>query len=128
MSKPIYARFAHHLEAIANCVQRGGMDHAIATHWARIDELMQDAPSGSGIDAGTALARDLSKPDRLVFTTSFHHMNEVGMYDGWTHHNVVVTPSLAHGYCIRVTGRDRNGIKDYLADVFHFWMGRCPVD
>jgi hypothetical protein len=55
-------------------------------------------------------------------------MTEGGMYDGWTEHTVVVTPSLAFGINIRITGRNRNDIKDYLHDVFHEALTKGVVD
>lgn len=126
---PVYRQFARTLDAIAACEAGRALNHhAIDVHQARLDTLMVEAPSGSGIDSGTRLDRARSKPDRLVFVTAFHHMNDCGVYDGWTHHDVIVTPSLAYDFTVRVTGRDRNGIKDYLADVFQFWLGRSqPV-
>ena len=75
-------------------------------------------PSGSGVDSGTKLL-DNSTPDRLVFQADFHHMDENGFYDGWTEHQIIVTPSLAYGFNVRITGRNRNEIKDYLADLFN---------
>jgi len=42
-----------------------------------------------------------------------------GMYSGWSQHKVIVTPSLICGFDIRVTGRDRNQVKDYIAETFH---------
>jgi hypothetical protein len=54
----------------------------------------------------------------LVIVTSYHHMNDAGMYDGWTDHKVIVTPSLVHGFVLRITGRNRNDIKEYIADLF----------
>ena len=75
-------------------------------------------PSGSGIDSGTKLDFDRSKPNRLVFTAPYHHMNDDGMYDGWTDHDIIVTPDLGFGFDLRITGRDRNQIKDYLGDTF----------
>ena len=45
-------------------------------------------------------------------------MNEHGFYAGWTKHMVTVRPSLAFGLDVRIGGRDRNAIKDYLAEVF----------
>lgn len=75
-------------------------------------------PSGSGIDAGTTIDLAASTPDRIVLTMSFHHMNDGGFYDGWTDHTIVVRPSLAFGVDLRVTGRNRNEIKDYLHDVY----------
>ena len=48
--------------------------------------------------------------------THFHHMNDGGFYDGWTEHSVVVTPSLVYGFDTRITGRDRNDIKNYIGE------------
>lgn len=87
-------------------------------HQDRIDDLMDAMPSGSGFDNGTRLDMDASHDDKLVFTTSYHHMNENGYYDGWTDHTVTVTPAF-NGFHIRVSGRNRNDIKDYIGEVFH---------
>jgi hypothetical protein len=81
---------------------------------------METAPSGSGFDAGTQVNEDRS--DILLFTTAYHHMDEDGFYDGWTEHTVRVKPSLAWGFDLTVSGRDRNDIKDYIADVFACWL------
>jgi len=86
-----------------------------------INRVMDTAPSGSGIDDGTKLD-DTSTANKLVFNTGFHHMNENGYYDGWTDHQVIVTPSLAYGFDMRITGRDRNDIKDYLYEVYDCWL------
>ena len=75
-------------------------------------------PSGSGIDAGCKILVEESHKNRLVIQTEFHHMNEVGFYDGWTSHKVVVTPSLIYGFDLKITGRDKNGIKEYLTQLF----------
>jgi hypothetical protein len=76
-------------------------------------------PSGSGFDNGSKLDLSESTPERIVLSTSYHHMNEGGMYDGWSEHTVIVTPSLASGFNLRITGRDRNAIKAYIAECFH---------
>lgn len=73
-------------------------------------------PSGSGINVGTDII-GLYK-NAVMLHTSFHHMNEVGYYDGWTEHKITVTPTF-NGMDIRISGKDRNGIKDYLHDVFY---------
>lgn len=75
-------------------------------------------PSGSGFDSGTSFDFDKSSPDKMVFNTYFHHMNDVGYYDGWTEHSVIVTPAF-HGFHLRVTGKNKNDIKDYIGDVFY---------
>lgn len=74
-------------------------------------------PSGSGIDNGCKVLVHESNPNRIVIKVDYHHMNEVGFYDGWTTHKVIITPSLQFGFDVRITGKDRRGIKDYLADV-----------
>ena len=75
-------------------------------------------PSGAGIDSGTQIDMDKSRKDRLVFTTSFHHMDEWGGYDGWTEHQVSIRPSLAFGIDIVISEPDRNDVIDYLHEVF----------
>jgi hypothetical protein len=82
--------------------------------------VARTAPSGSGIDAGVKLL-DNSTPHKLVFSCDFHHMNEGGYYDGWTRHCAVVTPTFS-GISVRITGRDRNGIKDNLRETLRYWL------
>lgn len=113
-------------EAIAQClgsiarIDAGAPCAAWARgmHIERLAKLCADhLPSGSGIDNGSKLS-ERSTPNRLIFSADFHHMNDAGMYAGWTSHEVIVTPDLGMRFNTRVTGRDRNGIKDYLADTF----------
>lgn len=121
--KKLYVVLAQTLQAYHNCSKLGATDHNREwklKHAERLGELVHEhMPSGSGIDSGTSFNLDKSTPDRLVFETSYHHMTEGGMYDGWTEHTVVVTASLCFGISIRITGRNRKDIKTYLHDVFH---------
>jgi hypothetical protein len=87
----------------------------------KIKEIMQSSPHGSGFDSGTYIDLEASK-GKLVFNTSFHHMNEVGYYVGWTKHKVIIKPLLEYDFIVTVTGRDCNQIKDYIADVFSVWL------
>lgn len=75
-------------------------------------------PHGSGFDAGCSVDMQKSTPQRIVIDTSFHHMDENGYYDGWTEHQVIITPCLMFGFVLKVTGRNRNQIKEYIADSF----------
>ena len=89
-------------------------------HEDRINTIVkQHLPHGSGFDSGTKFDFERSTPDRLIFGADFHHMSEHGYYDGWSVHQVIVTPSLAFGFNIRITGKDRWQIKDYIADTFN---------
>lgn len=118
----VYQAIASKIEAMRNC-ERNGNGEWFAKHENAINDIVSEyMPSGSGFNAGTAfyaIDHVNEKADKLVFMTGFHHMNEYGMYDGWTYHKVVVRPSLAHGFTLRVTGSNRNRIKEYIADTFH---------
>ena len=84
----------------------------------KIKTLEKQLPSGSGVDAGSSVNLKLSTSQKIVIDTAFHHMDGNGYYDGWTEHKVIITPCLKYGYSIRITGRNRNQIKDYLYDLF----------
>ena len=45
-------------------------------------------------------------------------MNENGYYDGWTEHTVTVTPALSGEFHLRISGRNRNDIKDMIHESF----------
>lgn len=80
----------------------------------RLDRAL---PSGSGIDLGTKIER-ASLPDCVILHTSFHHMDQHGGYDGWTEHRITVKPSFVYGLDLRISGGNRNEIKDYLHQVY----------
>ncbi len=112
-----YQQIASVLLAADNCGKSGNKEWQ-DRHESKIFQVVRDhMPSGSGFDSGPTLD-DASTPQRLVFNTSFHHMDEWGGYAGWTEHQVIITPCLWSGFNIRVTGRDRNDIKEYIAEAF----------
>lgn len=114
----LYEALAMMCDARTNCHELGNTDW-FETWTERAEELVKEhMPSGSGFDSGTTLDLDESSGAKLVFHTSFHHMDQQGGYDGWTEHQVIVTPSLSRGFNIRVTGRNKNGVKDYIDEVF----------
>lgn len=88
---------------------------------AMLESISHQMPSGSGFDSGCTISTD-STPEKIIIETAYHHMNENGYYTEWTNHKVIITPSLAFSFNIKVTGRDRNNIKDYIIDVFSAWM------
>lgn len=119
MIGPLYQMLAHCVLARQNCIEHKN-DLWIPKHTESIRDLVhKHMPSGSGWDMGTTLDLSGSKPDRLVFNGSYHHMDSNGFYDGWTDHAVIVTPSLVHDINIRITGRNRNDVKEYLHQWFH---------
>lgn len=131
--RKLYAELAGLVDARRRCIfdldpKDGFKDETILAnrrewrdkHEETIEYLVKRfMPSGSGFDSGTKIDLDRSTKDKLVFTTSYHHMSEHGYYDGWTEHSVIVTPSLAFGFIMRITGRNRNDIKDYMYESFY---------
>lgn len=139
MNTKLYQAIACKLSAIANCIESGITDWQ-ERHLDGLNALIKEyMPSGSGFDAGTRLDFNDSTPDRLIFTTSFHHMDENGMYCGWSEHTVAVTASLCFGFEIDMesdyegvdrhyrnedTGEqlqdtDFSSDSDYIAEEFH---------
>ena len=112
----LYQQFAQTLQARINC--EDGNNEWFVRHGERIEALCkQHMPSGSGFDQGTTFNFEDSRRNRLVFDTAFHHMDENGSYCGWTSHQVIITPGF-DCFALRVTGRNKNDIKDYIGDVF----------
>ena len=89
---------------------------------AGLDSLESLLPSGSGLDNGCSIDRG-GKPGAVRVSCDFHHMNGVGFYDGWTEHTVTARACLETGFTLAVSGKNRNDIKDYLADVFNSAFG-----
>lgn len=113
-----YQRIHSLSQAIENCIESGN-DVWKGKHEESLNTIMERAPSGSGFDSGTNLL--MVTEDQMTFETFFHHMDEMGGYDGWTSHVVYVKPSF-EGITLRITGKDKNDIKDYIGDVFHEWL------
>ena len=84
----------------------------------RLDKAEKMLPSGSGFDSGTKIDLEKSTDNKIVFNTSFHHMNDAGYYVGWTEHVVTVRPSFVFGMKITISGQNKNDIKDYMHEVF----------
>lgn len=114
-----YIAIAKAVGSYHRCLASGNTEWQ-AKHKDAIDELCSDLPSGSGFDNGSHIDLDQSTGEKLVFYTSFHHMDENGFYDGWTDHEVILTPSLEMGYRLKVTGTNRNEIKDYINEQFSY--------
>lgn len=114
----LYQKLASLVVARRNCIKSGNSEWE-GRHEDEILSLVKDKmPSGSGIDTGTKIDLDASTGEKLVFNCSYHHMNEHGYYDGWTEHKVTVRPCFS-GIDITISGRNRNEIKDYLADCYY---------
>lgn len=113
---PIYQVIARAAQARKNCIKSSNEVWKIK--WTeKLNEIEKLLPSGSGIDTDTKIDLDKTTSEKIVLKVSYHHMGEDGGYDGWTDHELIITPSF-DGFNIRITGRNRNEIKDYLHELF----------
>ncbi len=120
MKRKWYREMASRVDAYHTCVKTGNTLWE-EKHEARIVELLDMLPHGSGIDGTTDIALDKSSGEKLIILSSYHHMNDGGYYDGWTEFKVIVTPSLQFGARVKVTGsfpRRYADTRDYLHEVF----------
>lgn len=84
-------------------------------------------PHGSGFDSGCVISPDESTHDFFVINTSYHHMDENGMYCGWSNHRIKVLPSHIHGIDFKIVSQDhrdpydkrKNSLKSYFMDYLH---------
>lgn len=121
--RPLFRVIASLVQARLNCIASDNQEW-LGKHEERILSLVKEyMPSGSGIDCGTKIDLDASNADKLVFTLSFHHMDDNGFYDGWTDHTLTVKPSLTSEFDLSFSGRNRNEIKEYLHDVYGESLG-----
>lgn len=126
--EPLYRVLASRIDARLNCIKNRNEEWK-EKHEERIIELLEEhMPHGSGFD-GEYITVDWDKSTGekiILINVDFHHLNENGFYDGWTEHTVTITPSLLFGFTMKISGRDRNDIKDYIYEVIQFALA-TPV-
>ena len=122
--KTVVHAFVDALQAMRRCEKSGNAEwHG---RWSSyIAKLQSELPHGSGLDGKVEFILDKCNATRVAIFAEFHHMDSNGYYDGWTDHEIIVTATHC-GPEIRVTGKDRTGIKDYLAEIFDYALNR-PV-
>jgi hypothetical protein len=117
--RKLYEQIASLIQARENCIKANNAEWK-ERHSEALENIEKNyLPSGSGIDSGSKILIDECKPNLIVLFVEFHHMNENGFYDGWTEHKLFITPSLTNDFDIRITGRNRNDIKDYLSECYN---------
>jgi len=118
MKEKVYARLARLFDAYLRNIETGNLEWR-DKHQEEIDSICENyLPSGSGFNSGTTFDYDRSKPNKLVLNTSYRHMDENGYYCGWSDHTVTIRASLAFGFDLAISGRDRNNFKEYATELF----------
>lgn len=103
--------------ALAQLVSADRQKNDSSTMQRIVEYVERYMPIGGGIE-NTRLVLAKSTESVLVFSCSFHHMNRNGFYDGYTYHEIKVSSSLTNEINIRITGKDRYDIKEYLDQIF----------
>jgi hypothetical protein len=123
MNTKLYKRLAGTVDAYHNCIK------ADNDFWEKHEELVLQLvngclPHGSGIDSGVIFDFEKSSGKKLVFHFSYHFMDENGYYNGWEDYTLTVTPSLISDFELRITGKNRDDIKDYFYQIFEYDLSR----
>jgi hypothetical protein len=126
MERKLYQHIASMCEARKNCIKSENKIWE-ERHTDNLITLQNFLPSGSGIDSGCKIDMPNSGDKAIRITSSFHNMDEHGMYDGWIDFRVVVTPSLSNDFNIDIYGQfgKHQDLKEYLADTFRWYL--CKV-
>ena len=116
-------RIASLSKAIENCRKEDNTWWE-GKHTSTLNQILGGLPSGAGIDAGSILKK--VEKNRVVFATSYHHMNDAGCYTGWTDHEIIVRPSfsLCCGFTLKVTGKNKNCVKEAIEEAFYDYLSK----
>jgi hypothetical protein len=117
MKNPLYKQIAGRINAYNNCIKINNKEWE-EKHLEILESYNDNLPSGSGFDSGSKISIEDSTDNKIVIYTSYHFMNENGFYDGWEDYKIIVTPSLQFDFDLKIIGKNRNEIKDYMYEVF----------
>lgn len=110
---------AQTIDAYKRCIETKNAEWE-RNHRDALEKLVKNhLPSGSGFDNGTKIDYSESTGEKVILITNFHHMDNSGGYTDWTSHQIKITPSLMFDFDIKISGKDKNGIKEYINDVFN---------
>jgi len=115
----LYQKLASTIIAAHNCRQSGNQEW-LDKHCDTLVAIERTMlPRGSGIDAGCTINLERSNESRIVIDCPYHTMDENGYYAGWRDYQIIIKAHLAFGFTVTVKGRDYNGLKDYLTNLFN---------
>jgi len=126
MKKKIYEELANRILARNNCIEKDNWKWE-EKHSNVITYIVANyLPSGSGISEIEEI--NIATHEKITFKSSYHLMDQNGMYDGHLEYKVVVKPSLVYGITINVIGQfsqrhDKYSyLKDYLIEMYDSYL------
>lgn len=118
----LYQKIASTIIAIKNC-EKSGNQEWLEKHKDTLHDIEENTlPHGGGIDSGCKINVEKSNENKIVIDVPYHCMDENGFYGGWRDYQIVIKANLAFDFTVDIKGRDYNGLKDYLVDIFHHVM------
>jgi hypothetical protein len=84
-----------------------------------IEEFVAEyMPKGGGWKDGTSIDLTESNDSEIVLRGTYYHVISYGNYGAPTEHKILIDASLSRGFKVKVTGRDKNDVKDELYERF----------
>lgn len=121
MKNKLYKQIASTLNAFHNCQKTGNTEWE-EKHKEKLESYNDNLPHGSGFDSGCKIDIDNSTDNKIIIYTSYHFMNESGMYDGWKDYKITITASLCNDFDLTITGSNRQDIKYYMYETFDYLL------
>ena len=116
-TKPLIHFIASEIYRLQNALENNRQDIA-ENCYTNFEKLEHCLPSGSGINNGCKIDFQRSKADKIVINFSYDFMRN-GSYDGKFYFTLKAMPSFIYAVDIHISGRDKQGVKDYLYQVFN---------
>lgn len=97
-----------------------GAENCPDTDYGALEELL---PSGSGFDVGSTVDWEKTNAGMIVIDSAYHHMDDNGFYDRWSHFKIIVKASMVDGFDITLRSfgpwpRKYVDTKEYILDTF----------
>jgi len=128
MKRKVYQELASRILAQNNCTENDNLEWE-ERHGNVITYIVENyIPRGSGISEIEEI--DITTHEKITFKSSYHLMDQNGMYDGWVEYKVVVKPSLVFGITVDVIGHfsQKGGkyshlkLKNYLIEIYDSYL------
>lgn len=118
-TRKLYQEMAQIIEARINC-EKSNNTEWLNNHTEYLEKyLLEKLPHGSGLNYDWCYDYNKSNANKIVLTTSYDAMDDVGYYDGMIDFTLTITANLAHGFDTRIIGNfgKYQTIRDYLYDI-----------